>query len=291
MSAQRPFVSILTPTYNRRLFFPALLQCIDSQTYPKNRLEWIILDDGTDSIEDLVTAAQKKRPFIRYIRSDEKLLIGKKRNMLNEASKGDIMVAMDDDDYYPPERVAHVVHMLLSKPQVELAGASEIYMYFADNREIYRIGPYNPNHCTNGTMAYKRSYLANHRYDENVSCGEEKSFLDNYVNPMVQLDPFKTMLVISHSMNTFDKRNLRVATNPMFKRTDKKIREFIRDAKQREFYVGLTALYTPEQLARPIELPATEPERVAKVMAEHEAAKAAAAAAAATTAATTATAV
>jgi glycosyltransferase involved in cell wall biosynthesis len=282
MSSQRPFVSILTPTYNRRLFFPALLRCIDSQTYPKNRLEWILLDDGTDSIEDLVKEAQKTRPHIRYIRSEEKLLIGKKRNMLNDAAKGDIMVAMDDDDYYPPERVAHVVHMLLGKPKVELAGASEIYMYFADNREIYRIGPYNPNHCTNGTMAYKKSYLKDHRYDETVSCGEEKSFLDNYVNPMVQLDPFKTMLVISHSMNTFDKRNLRTNTNPMFKRTDKKIREFIRDAKQREFYLGLTDLYTPEQMARPIELPETEEARVAKVMADHEAAKAAKAAAAVT---------
>jgi glycosyltransferase involved in cell wall biosynthesis len=170
MSAQKPFVSILTPTYNRRLFFPALLRCVESQTYPKNRIEWIILDDGTDSIEDIVTAAAKKYPYIRYIRSEEKMLIGKKRNILNKEAKGDIMVAMDDDDYYPPERVSHVVHMLLGKPKVELAGASEIYMYFADNREIYRIGPYNPNHCTNGTMAYKKSYAATHLYDETVSC-------------------------------------------------------------------------------------------------------------------------
>jgi glycosyltransferase involved in cell wall biosynthesis len=266
MSANRPFVSILTPTYNRRIFFPALLRCVDMQTYPKNRLEWIILDDGTDSIQDIVTAAQKKYPYIRYIRSDEKMLIGKKRNILNAEAKGDIIVAMDDDDYYPPERIAHAVHSLLGHPKIELAGASKIYMYFADNKEVYCIGPYNPNHCTNGTMAYKRSYALTHKYDETVSMGEEKSYLENYIHPMVQLDPFKTMLVISHSMNTFDKRNLRTVDNKMFKRTDLKMKNFIRDAKQRDFYTSLTALYTVEQLARPTPLTAVEQEKLMKTI-------------------------
>jgi glycosyltransferase involved in cell wall biosynthesis len=244
------------------------------QTYPKDRLEWIILDDGTDSIEDIVTAAKVKHPYIKYMRSEEKLLIGKKRNMLNEAAKGDIMVAMDDDDYYPPERVSHAVHMLLGRPKVELAGASKIYMYFADNREVYCIGPYNPNHCTNGTMAYKKSYAKTHKYDETVSCGEEKSYLENYIHPMVQLDPFKVMLVVSHSMNTVDKRTLRTVDNPMFKKTTLKMKDFIRDLKQREFYASLTALYTPEQLANPTPIPALEQERMKR---ELEAAAAAAA--------------
>ena len=49
-----PFVSICTPTFNRRPFIPAMLKCFDHQTYPKDRMEWIIVDDGTDPIEDLV---------------------------------------------------------------------------------------------------------------------------------------------------------------------------------------------------------------------------------------------
>ena len=32
-----------------------------------------------------------------------KMTLGKKRNLMHEKSKGDIIVYMDDDDYYPPD--------------------------------------------------------------------------------------------------------------------------------------------------------------------------------------------
>ena len=38
--------------------------------------------------------------------------LGKKRNIVHEKSKGEIIVYMDDDDYYPPERVSPPVEML-----------------------------------------------------------------------------------------------------------------------------------------------------------------------------------
>jgi len=31
------------------------MKCLESQDYPIERIEWIILDDGTDKIEDLVS--------------------------------------------------------------------------------------------------------------------------------------------------------------------------------------------------------------------------------------------
>ena len=53
---------------------------------------------------------------------------------------------------------------------------------------------------------------------------------------MYQLDPFKTMLVMSHSENTFDKKKMRDGTNPLVKETSMKIRDFIKDKSLREFY-------------------------------------------------------
>ena len=84
-------------------------------------------------------------------------------------------------------------------------------------------------------MAWRRSYLANHTYDETVTHAEEKSFLDNYTNPMIQLNPFKVMLVMSHSENTFDKTKMR-NNNPMAKKTALKLRNFIKQAPLREFF-------------------------------------------------------
>ena len=232
----KPFVSVLTPTYNRRKFIPAAIAMYKAQTYPKDRMEWIIIDDGTDKVGDLFAQAAKTIPNIRYISLSEKLLIGQKRNMLNDNAKGDIMIAMDDDDYYPPERVAHVVMRFTQQPTVQLAGSSEMYLYFRTDGKNIKAGPYNPNHCTNGTMAYRRAYMLTHRYDEKQTHAEEKSFLDDYKNPMIQLDPFKTILVMCHSDNTFDKNGLRDANNPMLKDTALTLKTFVKEKALRDFF-------------------------------------------------------
>jgi len=232
----RPFVSVLTPTYNRRRFIPYIIQCFKSQEYPQYRMEWIILDDGSDKVEDLFLASGLTN--VRYYKEDVKLNIGAKRNKLNVLAKGDIIVCMDDDDYYPPERVSHAVTKLMSQPQFKICGASELLMYYSDNKTIYRIGPYHKNHATNGTMAYKREYFDTHKYDETVTHAEETSFLNKYSEPMLQLNPDKVMLVMSHSENTFDKKKLREQENPMFKLTALKINKIIRDKDLRDFYAS-----------------------------------------------------
>ena len=70
----KPFVSICTPTYNRRMFIPNLIKCFQAQTYPKELMEWIIIDDGTDPIKDLV----ENHPLVKYFQYDKKMTLGKK---------------------------------------------------------------------------------------------------------------------------------------------------------------------------------------------------------------------
>jgi glycosyltransferase involved in cell wall biosynthesis len=231
-------VSVITPTANRRKFIPYLIEMYKAQTYAKNRMEWIILDDGEDSVEDLFKQASKTIPNIRYIREKEKQLIGRKRNRLNDEANGSIIIAMDDDDYYPPCRVQHVLDNFQRYKDIELAGSSKMYMFFTYDKKIFEIGPYNPRHATNGTMAWRKSYSDKHRYDETVPFGEEKSYLENYIHSMIQLDPMKVMLVISHSSNTFDKMKLRQQNNPLLKETNLKMREFIKEPKLREFFTN-----------------------------------------------------
>lgn len=208
-------------------------------------MEWIILDDGQEKVKDFFDTAAKYIPNIRYISSDEKKTIGAKRNFLNKLALGDIIVAMDDDDYYVPERVEAAVTAFKKNPHVELAGATEIYMYYTDIKTIYKLGPYNSKHATNGTMAWRSSYAKAHTYDEKVLFAEEKSFLEDYKHPMVQLDPRKVMLVMSHSENTFDKKKLREQEeqmrlagkeNPVVHRTTLKIEDFIKDKTLCEFF-------------------------------------------------------
>jgi len=230
-----PFVSICTPTFNRRPFISAMIECFNHQDYPKNRMEWIIVDDGTDKIEDLVINISQ----VRYFKYNEKMSLGKKRNLMHEKCKGDIIVYMDDDDYYPPQRVSHAVEKLISNPTALCAGSSRMYIYFKHLDQIWEFGPYGPNHATAGTFAFKRELLKQTRYDDNAAIAEEKAFLKNYTIPFVQLDPLKVILVFSHQHNTFDKRKLLDMPHPSYcKSSNLKVDEFIKEPKLKNFYMN-----------------------------------------------------
>ena len=233
-----PFVSVCTPTFNRRPFVEMMIKCFDSQDYPKNKMEWIIIDDGSDHIEDVV----KSHPSVKYFKYDEKMTLGKKRNIMHKKACGDIIVYMDDDDYYPPDRVSHAVERLMENPAALCAGSSEMYIYFKDNKEnskMVQFGPYGPNHATAGTFAFKRKLLKETQYNEEACLAEEREFLKNYTVPFVQLDPLKTILVFSHSHNTFDKRKLleNMTGNPYIKYSPKCVDDFIKDKEIVKFFV------------------------------------------------------
>ena len=238
-STNPPFVSVCTPTFNRRPFIKMMVACFDSQDYPKDRMEWIIIDDGTDPIEDLVGG----HPNVKYFRYDTKMTLGKKRNIMHDKSKGDIIIYMDDDDYYPPERVSHAVDMLTTHPSALCAGSSEMYIYFNDRKRMVQFGPYGKDHATAGTFAFKRQLLKQTRYNEDACLAEEREFLKGYTIPFVQLDPLKTILVFSHSHNTMDKRilldNIEIVGHPdsqYAKYSSKTLGDFIKDDKIIKFF-------------------------------------------------------
>ena len=241
-----PFVSVCTPTFNRRPFIPYAIKCFMHQDYPQDKMEWIIIDDGSDKVEDLF----KDIPNVKYFYYDEKMPLGKKRNIMHKKSKGDIIVYMDDDDYYPPQRVSHAVEMLQSHPSALCAGSSEIYIWFKHIQKMYQFGPYGPNHATAGTFAFKRELLKDHAYEEHAALAEEKAFLKNYTVPFVQLEPKKVILVFSHNQNTFDKKKLLAnGDNKFQKPCTRTVDEFIKEPELKDFYMNkidvLLANYEP----------------------------------------------
>jgi hypothetical protein len=269
---QPPFVSVCTPTFNRRPFIAAMMQCFNHQTYPRDRMEWVIVDDGTDPVEDLVS----QHPCVKYFRLGEKISLGKKRNVMHEKARGDIIVYMDDDDYYPPERVSHAVNTLLhhkkKKTGVKLAGSSEMCIYFKSENlrfprhgsscravvsepfpldstnqcqyqgQMVQFGPYGPNHATAATFAFWKELLTdlNLKYEEDACLAEERAFLRGYTVPMAQLDPMKVILVFSHEHNTFDKRMLLSNLgnkNSGMQTSAKAVTDFIKEPSLLQFYM------------------------------------------------------
>ena len=226
-----PFVSVCTPTFNRRPFIPIMFQCFLNQDYPQDRMEWIIVDDGTDSIQDLIDKSNISQ--IKYFREEKKMSLGEKRNFMHSKVKGTIIVYMDDDDYYPPERVSHAVETLTNNKEAMCVGSSEVYIYFKHIQKMYQSGPYGPNHATAGTFAFRTELLKTTSYENHAALAEEKHFLKGYTIPFAQLDPLKSILVFSHEHNTFDKRKLLENQHQdYFKESNRTVDEFIRNTKE-----------------------------------------------------------
>jgi len=230
-----PLVSVCTPTFNRRPFIHNMFQCFLNQDYPKHRIEWIIVDDGTDKIKDLIETSNI--PQIRYFQVENKMTLGAKRNYMHKFVRGSIVVYMDDDDYYPPDRISHAVERLLGSPTALCAGASELYIYFKHISKMFQCGPYGPNHATAGTFAFKAELLKQTKYEEHAAVAEERAFLKDYTIPFVQLDAMKSILVFSHEHNTFDKRKMLDAQHPdYFRESSKKVTDFIKGKHEKPIY-------------------------------------------------------
>ena len=207
-------VSIVTISQlSRHKSLLLLFKMINYQTY-QNIKEWIIVE-GSQNEEDGIKNGEHIQSLQRnYIGPMEIIYIpysGKHlsdlRNDGNDICNGDIIVCMDDDDYYPRERIEHA-DFKLEKSHKLIAGCSDIliYDYYLDN--LYQSEKLSYNHSTNNCMAYKKKYLENHRHESGLRQGEEKSFTNNFTEPMVQLDTKKCIVVISHDTNTFSKRQM-----------------------------------------------------------------------------------
>jgi glycosyltransferase involved in cell wall biosynthesis len=223
ITKKRSSVSIITISQLKR--FDCLLnlyELIKLQNY-KNIIEWVIVE-GSKNQEDGLTNSTNMKELIKTheeTKNSNEIIKNLKinyieytgiklsdlRNLGNNTCSGEIIVCMDDDDYYPPERVSHSVESLENSPFM-IAGCSDIYMYEYFMGKLYKFKGFHERHSTNNCMAFKKQYLRNHKHQDGLDMAEEKSFTNDFTEPMVQLNSKKCIIVSSHNYNTFNKREL-----------------------------------------------------------------------------------
>lgn len=225
-----PRVSILIPTRDRPKFLKQLLSAIYHQTYPRDLLELVIIDDGRHSIAHILPSSGIKLIY-RYL--DKPITIGNKRQQLKTLATGDIMVCMDDDDYYPPERVSHAVETLQKHPKVEFAFAPTFLLYRPLRKTVYKSGPWLKN-WGHATFAFTRRFAETHHYHLDDTGGEERYLTQFYQVPYAVLDPLKTVIALIHHNNSIPKDDLdKTVALPM------PIQHWIREPSATRFYLSL----------------------------------------------------
>ena len=204
-----PPVSILTVTQRSRQ--PTLLilkDLLEAQTY-SHIVEWVLVEGSQDRADALANAEFiqqiKTHIPISYIGTKGGYPIGTLRQIANEEATGEIRVVMDDDDYYPPTRVAHAVESLLRSGK-QIAGCSPMFMMDYQAGKMIQFKSFGPNHSVSSAMAWVRDYPG--LYDLKARKAEEGVFTNGFREPMVQLDPALTIIQSSHGANTFPKTGL-----------------------------------------------------------------------------------
>lgn len=99
-----PFVSVIIPTYNRAESLRRTLDSLALQTYPMDRFEVIVVDDG--STDDTRTIGEERFPFkLRYFRqSNQGAVVA--RNLGVQHSSAEVLVFLDDDVIVEPNFVS-----------------------------------------------------------------------------------------------------------------------------------------------------------------------------------------
>ncbi|MFT4156069.1 glycosyltransferase [Parafilimonas sp.] len=159
-----PLVSCIMPTYNRRRFVPHAVEYFLRQDYANKEL--IIIDDGSDMIEDLVPPHSS----IRYFKLNRKLTLGAKLNLACNYATGDIIANWDDDDWYAPSRLQYQVEAL-NDPKIDVCGINNLLYYDMHKNLGYRyIYPANQRMWLLGSsLCYKKTLWHNNRFaDINV---------------------------------------------------------------------------------------------------------------------------
>lgn len=121
-----PGVSVITITKNRKKFFKLAIYNWSQLIYPKNKLEWIILNNSDRKDQDLKDILPNDERIKYYTCEPDD--VGNLRNKCVELATFNYIKVMDDDDYhYPDGLLAQIRSMLHYKKEFIYSGNLGIY--------------------------------------------------------------------------------------------------------------------------------------------------------------------
>lgn len=110
MAVTQPYITILTPAYNRASLLPRVFDSLMRQTY--RNFEWIVVDDGSTDNTQEVLASLKERCGTAFPMTCLFKENGGKHTAVNmgvQLAKGDLTLILDSDDELPPTAVGDIL--------------------------------------------------------------------------------------------------------------------------------------------------------------------------------------
>jgi hypothetical protein len=196
-----PFISVITITRDRRPFIPLVKYGLIAQTYPAEKIEWVVVDDGTDQIIDLISDLKN----LKYVLSDTPLTIGAKRNLAIEHATHNILVNMDDDDVYPSNSLLSRVATLLATPKKDCLFSTVIPCYnIHEKKSFMNIPPIKLPMCdrvSEATLCFTRAFWEAGKFpDQQIA--EGGGFIRGREQQCREMSPQDIIVSLVHKKNT-----------------------------------------------------------------------------------------
>jgi len=200
-----PSVSVITITRDRRAFIPLAKFCYLMQTYPKNKIEWVVVDDGNDQIIDLISDV----PNIKYVLVDEKMTIGAKRNLAVERASHDILVTMDDDDVYPNNSILTRVAHLMMEPAAGCLFTTVIPCYdIHETKSFMNVPPMTlpmSERVSEATLCFTRAFWEAGKFPDQ-QIGEGNAFIHGREQMCREMSPQDIIVSLTHKKTTSSRK-------------------------------------------------------------------------------------
>ncbi len=124
-------VSVIIPNYNGRRFLKTCLTALEAQTYPREYLEVILVDDASQ--DDSVSYVQRMFPHVRVLPLQKNSGLAVACNRGAAVARGEIIALLNNDTEVEPGWVGALVRALEEHPWAG-AAASKILLF--DRRHI-----------------------------------------------------------------------------------------------------------------------------------------------------------
>lgn len=203
-----PTVCLITPTRNRKHFISMALHQVENLDYPRDKLEWIIIDDSDDKesfdyIQTSVHNLLSNKMKCTMVHLDNKQTISYKRNLAITKTKAKYIAHIDDDDYYFPHSLKNKV-ALLEHHGKSCIGNTELPVYnLIEDSSIITTSNYLPE----ASMVYLRSFWEQRNFSEHLQ-GEGYPFTMGRRNELLDIHYLFSMIAINHGSNITGKTRL-----------------------------------------------------------------------------------
>jgi glycosyltransferase involved in cell wall biosynthesis len=195
----------VTITKDRRKFMPLAKYSYMMQSYPEDKLEWVIVDDGDDPIEDTLFGV----PNVKYVKCD-KMSVADKRNLGVKEAMYDIVCMMDDDDVYPNNSILQRVAMLLKEPVKQCVFSTTIPCYditkYSSFMNVPPITLPMSQRVSEATLGFTKKFWEERQFQSGVQIAEADAFIRGREQMCREISPQEVIVSLVHPLNTSSRR-------------------------------------------------------------------------------------